>query len=1165
MKSLDLKDYLGAIPRCEDSGKPIPVPYEELLKNIASLDAACEPHKVVRELDCEGWLQIEIVETQAGRTLTAEGLRRWEKIPSTRVVPAKNSDESEWQDFRRLLDYYIDCVRVSERAQDFIRSNERGMQWFIPALDRSWADFTVKKIVDSMNDAMEGNASAHEQIREIEIPVARSDSIASARLLASKGDPVQIFLGYPVVDIWRKSGDQKVPDFSPIFMIPVEVEPTLLGKLRVRLNFSRTRVNYRWFEVATKSSFNEKDVDSRVFDEKTGFFKFDEAMLLVSTICKNNNASEHDTLDPSDLRADLHISQKGVYKVRNTAILFVSDNLTYGKNLLAELEKIKGVSAEDLDKTALAYIFRKHVKPAAQLGKYSVPVAENKTARELVFSFVPVSDAQTVATERAFIEPLSVIQGPPGTGKSQVVANIIGNSVWRGESVLFTSRNHKAIDAVRVKCEEIDKTVDLGCLAKNPAITFVDDNHTWIEGVENIYSNAQELRKYLLNGRDDPAENYEKIKSEADKITKILSESIAPVAEAEADLKIFQEEFSEKFPPVFDRLKKTVLLDECEDDSEISKILASAEKVFRFYKNAESYSAFAKFFLKLIKGIYLRERRLREKLDVKFAASPELCEKRLAEIETIQKARRKIRELRETLKTLKTEDATGKDAVELLKHFFAEEKTSGNAGENGATKSKTPAFSEDFKRAFAYSRCLALEKFPQKEFDNISECAKVLGRYKSEGSDEVIREQNEALALYSKFLKLMPAWARTSLSLWRAIPCVAGIVDRVIIDEAGQCDIPSCIPALFRAKQAVIVGDPKQFPPIIELSEQYHNAAKKRFSIEKELAPFDFCEFAAKKNTIYELAARKLREGSCGKRSDLLLDEHFRCGEEQAAYFNEVFYGGALRVRTASTGERGYVWHDVVGGVDAEVQKTIELLKELQAKNANWTFGIISPLKFCRDKLREAAYSAGIKVENPASDKNAKNAPATTDNSSVVISTVNGFQGGERDIIIFVLGLSVNMEKGQRWYIEDDSNKYIYNVAISRAKICAHVVGNRELAKKSQLLALRKLAEPPRPRESKFDSPPEEMLYDALKLAGIDTFPQYPLAGHFLDLAIPAKKIDIEVDGRKYHTYSDGRRKISDYQRDMNIEGAGWTVIRFWAKDVSNNIEECVEEVQKLL
>jgi len=204
-------------------------------------------------------------------------------------------------------------------------------------------------------------------------------------------------------------------------------------------------------------------------------------------------------------------------------------------------------------------------------------------------------------------------------------------------------------------------------------------------------------------------------------------------------------------------------------------------------------------------------------------------------------------------------------------------------------------------------------------------------------------------------------------------------------------------------------------------------------------------------------------------------------------------------------------------------------------------------------------------VEKRGSDKNAKNAPATTDNSSVVISTVNGFQGGERDIIIFVLGLSVNMEKGQRWYIEDDSNKYIYNVAISRAKICAHVVGNRELAKKSQLLALRKLAEPPRPRESKFDSPPEEMLYDALKLAGIDTFPQYPLAGHFLDLAIPAKKIDIEVDGRKYHTYSDGRRKISDYQRDMNIEGAGWTVIRFWAKDVSNNIEECVEEVQKLL
>ena len=42
------------------------------------------------------------------------------------------------------------------------------------------------------------------------------------------------------------------------------------------------------------------------------------------------------------------------------------------------------------------------------------------------------------------------------------------------------------------------------------------------------------------------------------------------------------------------------------------------------------------------------------------------------------------------------------------------------------------------------------------------------------------------------------------------MPLEPGFFDLVVIDEASQCDIASALPLLFRAKAAVIIGDPKQ-------------------------------------------------------------------------------------------------------------------------------------------------------------------------------------------------------------------------------------------------------------------------------------------------------------------------------------------------------------------
>ena len=55
---------------------------------------------------------------------------------------------------------------------------------------------------------------------------------------------------------------------------------------------------------------------------------------------------------------------------------------------------------------------------------------------------------QRRAIQAAKCEPIVVVTGPPGTGKSQLVLNLIAQSFLEGKTVLFASRNNRAVDVV---------------------------------------------------------------------------------------------------------------------------------------------------------------------------------------------------------------------------------------------------------------------------------------------------------------------------------------------------------------------------------------------------------------------------------------------------------------------------------------------------------------------------------------------------------------------------------------------------------------------------------------------------------------------------------------------------------------------------------------------
>lgn len=85
-------------------------------------------------------------------------------------------------------------------------------------------------------------------------------------------------------------------------------------------------------------------------------------------------------------------------------------------------------------------------------------------------------------------------------------------------------------------------------------------------------------------------------------------------------------------------------------------------------------------------------------------------------------------------------------------------------------------------------------------------------------ADEMAKPEARSWAYMSELLAALPGWAVTAMSARRLLPR-AGLFDLVIIDEAAQCTVAAVLPMLYRAKRALIIGDPRQLTPVVELSD----------------------------------------------------------------------------------------------------------------------------------------------------------------------------------------------------------------------------------------------------------------------------------------------------------------------------------------------------------
>lgn len=75
-------------------------------------------------------------------------------------------------------------------------------------------------------------------------------------------------------------------------------------------------------------------------------------------------------------------------------------------------------------------------------------------------------------------------------------------------------------------------------------------------------------------------------------------------------------------------------------------------------------------------------------------------------------------------------------------------------------------------------------------------------------------------------------------------------------------------------------------------------------------------------------------------------------------------------------------------------------------------------------------------------------------------------------------------------------------------------------------------------------SPIERLLWGDIRQQNMVMYPQFPVAGYFVDFGNPVAKVAIECDGAAFHVDA-----AKDASRQRHIEAKGWTVYRISGAD----------------
>jgi len=286
------------------------------------------------------------------------------------------------------------------------------------------------------------------------------------------------------------------------------------------------------------------------------------------------------------------------------------------------------------------------------------------------------------------------------------------------------------------------------------------------------------------------------------------------------------------------------------------------------------------------------------------------------------------------------------------------------------------------------------------------------------------RDEYFGQADFAAILRAFPIWLVRLGDLARNLPLREGLFDLVILDEATQCDIASCLPAPQRAQRAVVTGDPRQLRHVSFLSRRRQARLQEAYQLnDEDPEAIDYRERSA-----LDLVSDRLAE----REQAQFLDEHYRSTPDIIRFSNREFYAGALRVMTGRPLLPAHEGVELVpcvgqrledGTNRAEGEQVLTALRELVAEQAGLpdaacqSVGVLSP-------FRAQAEWLGREIATRFSGRD-------LERHRLAVGTPYAFQGEERDVMRLSFALDdCSHPTAYRHLARPD----VFNVAITRAR-----------------------------------------------------------------------------------------------------------------------------------
>ena len=408
-----------------------------------------------------------------------------------------------------------------------------------------------------------------------------------------------------------------------------------------------------------------------------------------------------------------------------------------------------------------------------------------------------------------------------------------------------------------------------------------------------------------------------------------------------------------------------------------------------------------------------------------------------------------------------------------------------------------------------------------------------------------------AYATFRQALNGIPVWVVNANST-QAIPLEPDLYDIVVVDEASQCTLTNFLPLIYRGKTLAVIGDGNQLPAIPTIQDTDELVLANKYEVEAHLPVIGHTS-----NDVYKTATESLP----GRRADvLMLTEHFRSHPQIIGFSNRYIYlqrlelkkdpswgqrlpvGSGMHLRhvsgSAAKGDNGRSWIN-----RTEALAVVALVKELRSGDSRGlSLGVVTPFAAQKDFLRQQIDALQLASE-------------------VVVDTAFGFQGDERDVMIFSPVVARGITPAASRWVETPPN--LINVAITRAKEALFLVGDVDYWCQQEGI-LRKLGLYCKDIKLLRDTSPAELeLFSWMVVRGWE--PQvHPRIGDLeVDFVLRApggERIVIEVDG---HQHKDATEQ--DRARDAFLVGQNYRVLRVQARDVLETPFDVIHRIDVLL